>query len=1084
MADLFSNAEKNADKSREISEFANFSLPGVKEKVAILLDMIGKVQGIFSTYTDHSINHVDKMLNSLDWLIPPMTQEIMTSVDWLLIVLAIYFHDLGMVVSSSEFENRMVNKAYKKFLEDIETNSVNKDFLARIERIQGEERDKFLYQEFIRYNHAHRICDLIKGRDVEKWGQETEPIFCEIKSVMQDLPPRFKENLANVCESHHLENLNNKDYFPILQRYSGHKESSANVQYAALLLRTADLLHVTKDRTPSIMYKTIGLSDPKGIDEWKKQMGIFSVNRLRREFDPDDSEGHIIEFNADFSEERPFFALTEYISYVRKQIEQTKNWADVSQRDADAKLYWFPWHTIKSNILVEGHEPVPMKFELDRGRLLDLLVGHTIYNDATVAVRELIQNAIDAVRYQHYLDKLEISPTRKKLKPMGKVTLSWDENERELIVEDTGTGMDREIISSHLMRVGASFYNTAQFHQDHKDFSPISRFGIGILTNFMISDDIEIVTVKNGEGFRIRLTSVHSDYLLNKVSPNDPLISSISPHGSRVRIKVRASVNLQEKTMLDIIKHWIVLPECDVFFKEPGKEQFNIGFKTVNDALNYYSRELIGNSQSNTISYEIRNDETVFENAEYKIAYLVTKGFTPEWNFVTRQKSNMPQVCVEGIRVDSSLPGMDGESHRIRRDREIRGILSVRGNKNFRTSVSRTNLEKDQEYFKVARLCIKFFIDHLHNEVKRISTDKGEPLSRASTAGNWIYKILLHFTNPELRDFIAKLYEDVPVIVIEKMDTRKKPFNVTRELISLKELKGIEEFWTIESRLVNYLGTISRDLGKELSLNEFLSNLAPEFQDSRIEILIPEAFELIYTIIFHFTIVEVEFSLDKQQTLIHWEREDRNIISELKELRNNREFESEYILRFPLEKLYSKSLSRGIDEISCEYLVAHFLRVCPMIFTSRIIGDIKGIRGIGCDNLSILDENSDIGQLWLFVKRKIIEISNTSFDSETLGWLLICGTFIANCILDERFLIMSTPSNSLFLRSEEREFARSLKQTWRDIVIDMPDLLKNDQDQVSMFINLDLEDLLGSRENWFDASDYWWDWSNNRTVDG
>ena len=46
-----------------------------------------------------------------------------------------------------------------------------------------------------------------------------------------------------------------------------------------------------------------------------------------------------------------------------------------------------------------------MRFELDRGRLLDLLVGHTIYNEPTVAVRELLQNAIDAVRFQRHLDQ-------------------------------------------------------------------------------------------------------------------------------------------------------------------------------------------------------------------------------------------------------------------------------------------------------------------------------------------------------------------------------------------------------------------------------------------------------------------------------------------------------------------------------------------------------------------------------------------------------------------------------------------------------------------------------------------------------
>jgi len=48
------------------------------------------------------------------------------------------------------------------------------------------------------------------------------------------------------------------------------------VQYSAVLLRSADLLHVTKDRTPSVMYKTIRFSDPKSVTEWDKQARTFA----------------------------------------------------------------------------------------------------------------------------------------------------------------------------------------------------------------------------------------------------------------------------------------------------------------------------------------------------------------------------------------------------------------------------------------------------------------------------------------------------------------------------------------------------------------------------------------------------------------------------------------------------------------------------------------------------------------------------------------------------------------------------------------------------------------------------------------
>src|SRR5262249_40533609 len=159
-----------------------------------------------------------------------------------------------------------------------------------------------------------------------------------------------------------------------------------NVQYAAILLRTCDLLHVTKDRTPSVMYQVIRLSDPKAVEEWDKQLGAFAVGPKGRRLEEKDPDTAIIVVHADFSEERPLFALQEYIAYANQQLQQSKRWADKSQQTNDGADYSFPWHAVKGDIRLEGNPPQPLSFELDRGRLLDLLVGHTIYNEPTVAI--------------------------------------------------------------------------------------------------------------------------------------------------------------------------------------------------------------------------------------------------------------------------------------------------------------------------------------------------------------------------------------------------------------------------------------------------------------------------------------------------------------------------------------------------------------------------------------------------------------------------------------------------------------------------------------------------------------------------
>jgi hypothetical protein len=65
-----------------------------------------------------------------------------------------------------------------------------------------------------------------------------------------------------VCESHHLDDLNDLEKYRVSQPYRDSNAETANLQYAAILLRVADLLHITSDRTPSICFRVINPTDP------------------------------------------------------------------------------------------------------------------------------------------------------------------------------------------------------------------------------------------------------------------------------------------------------------------------------------------------------------------------------------------------------------------------------------------------------------------------------------------------------------------------------------------------------------------------------------------------------------------------------------------------------------------------------------------------------------------------------------------------------------------------------------------------------------------------------------------------------
>ena len=432
--------------------------------------------------------------------------------------------------------------------------------------------------------------------------------------------------------------------------------------------------------------------------------------------------------------------------------------------------------------------------------------------------------------------------------PIGQVTAHWDPGTRYLMVEDNGTGMDRDIIAHHLMNVGSSFYNSPQFESEQPDFAPIPRFGIGILTCFMVSDDVEIVTAKRDKGYRIRMTSVQSNYLLRELSWGDPLLKGLLPHGTRVRLRLREAVDVSKETVEDIVRYWIILPECEVKYDEPGRKPAKVGFESPEKALRYYhsgsfeERDFLTRETEIISKTQLENPVADGPNPNiiYALAFGIRSGFTPEKSFLVKKRLRdqkpvpaPPGICIEGIRVDDALPGFK---------KELVSLLSVRGSKKLRTTVSRSGMEQDEEYTRGGKMCAEMHFGHIEDEVQRISKKPGSPLSQASTACDWLYTDLRELISSRVVEaHLVPLYDALPSIVKEEILATESKTGTARSMLSPSNLRQLPAFWTVESRLVDSLGVISRDLGHELSLNQFLLALAPDVKQLQYSPLLPDA---------------------------------------------------------------------------------------------------------------------------------------------------------------------------------------------------------------------------------------------------
>jgi molecular chaperone HtpG len=795
----------HAVEAEELDCFSGLKLKNVKSAVAEALSLIGR-NGLFDQYTRHDISHIDQMLRMMEWLIPEDTRELLTPTDSLLQVLSIYLHDLGMLITTREYESRE-STDWREYVAELFGGERGADYRAKVEALPTEAAERFLYQEFVRAHHGERVRAWISGSRSNRLGEAEEAAEL-IAELLRPLPTLFREDLGLVCESHHKTNLSDVSIYPISRPYGPSEEAAANVQYAAFILRTADLLHITSDRTPSVLFRLIAPEDPLSQEEWAKQAAVTAV----RSKPALDSEGNVdidaprdtIEVVAQFTDEEGFFGLSAYLTYVADQLQQTHEWSQEAQR-RHGSVFTFPWrHVDESQILTKDFLPDNFEFSLDTKRVLDLLTGHTLYNNTSVVLRELVQNSIDAIRAQR-LEEPDLT---------GLVRVEWNSADQLLRISDNGTGMSQTVIERHLLKVGSSRYQDPEFQREHPEFSPISRFGIGVLSTFMVSDAVSIETVhpEDETGRQLNLRSVHGRYLVRLFEKGDSSHADLGDHGTRVTLRLRPSADIGD--IAEVLREWILVPGCAVQLQVDEEEPLAIGFPFVSEALTARV-EADGIAVSKKTAEPEDREVRVIEVHESGLALAFAAQWSThfqEWSLLSPEKrdeglSEPLGIAVEGIRVEQSTPGF--------RDQPFLAMANATGLKAPRTDVSRSGLEQTPERLELLKVIYMQYAKFIAEEVENL---KGRGFSLNWRAQEASYLSLPLTKSPPLDQ--RRLNEAIATIPSVVVDDGKE-----RKLLTTNAVEAMPVFWTVESNFFRSAESLLREMPSTVSVRALIDSL-------------------------------------------------------------------------------------------------------------------------------------------------------------------------------------------------------------------------------------------------------------------
>lgn len=437
-----------------------------------------KISSTLPEYTDHSVKHMDSLWRISGEVLTQREIERFSASEAFLLGASFYVHDLGMAAA--------VTNAGKEEIRG------TKEYRASFERFQKlytnlSRADELAIREASRELHARRALEFTTAK---------LPGLDQYLIEDSEFRSRWGHTIGQIAESHHwsLEEV---------ERSLGSRNAtpspdgdSLDLGYVACMLRIIDFAHIDRARAPRIERLLRSEIPSKSAIHWDAQANITGPRR----------DGDYLCFGCteplkEINAWWLFYDLSSGLDaeirgvddYIRNRTVSKDRFSLKGVKGVESPEIFSQFIRLAEGILPIDIRVQPNSME----RIVELLGGRHIYGrDKFAPIRELIQNARDAIELRSALERAE-----GHAHTIGEITVSVERSGEDywLLVRDNGVGMTRSVVRNHLVGVGSDFWNSVDFYRQYSKaidagFRPIGKFGIGFLSVFMLGDHIEVKT--------------------------------------------------------------------------------------------------------------------------------------------------------------------------------------------------------------------------------------------------------------------------------------------------------------------------------------------------------------------------------------------------------------------------------------------------------------------------------------------------------------------------------------------------------------------------------------------------------------
>lgn len=540
------------------------------------------ISGPFKNYTLHSPYHSLKLVYISSKIIDPDCLKNLSALECATIICSCYLHDMGMAITSVERQRILKSGEYQDFLKSW-PELWDKLSAGRSSILTAKDDDKPIIESYIYQLHEAALSAFLRPRhaEIDRYKIIIESI-CDTagrKDLFCIKDFSFENFLIDICVSHNtdvgilaeVKGLHN-ERFPREVVICGQK---LNTQFCAAVLRLSDILDFDYERTPKILFENLGFREgdvpgsKTSIDEWKKHLAVHTIEVKSDE----------LIFSSICNNPTVEASIRKFCKIIEREVRDTQ--AVLKSNKSEIVEHYkinLPL-TTRSDISSVGYTFKEVALNLNQAAIMSLLMGENLYSNKFHSIRELIQNSLDACA------ALDVILDDQYYKPLITLKTFFDDAQRFWIeVKDNGIGMDEHVITEYFFRIGNSYYDSPEFERMKKEnkkdpFIPTSRFGIGILSVFMIADKLSVKTKSN---YSPRKDNHYREILVD----GQHSLAHISElkedaQGTTISIRVRSDIVKDaekfEKSLITYLKNTLIRPIYPI----------EINTKSYNEVLSY-----------------------------------------------------------------------------------------------------------------------------------------------------------------------------------------------------------------------------------------------------------------------------------------------------------------------------------------------------------------------------------------------------------------------------------------------------------------------------------------------------------------